>query len=622
MLDLGTHEGPAMKPCALASLVAICLSVGCWPLAADVPGETAGAELDRKISALIEQLGADEYAVRQRAQEELLEIGYDAFDLLCEAENSDDPEIAVQAGYLVRTIRVQWTSPADPRAIQAILGDYESQADERRLVRIKQLAELPNNQGLEWLCRLVRFEASPELSKHAALAIMAQGQPAEKSVWDERSATIGRHMSRSRRAAAAWLLCYLQAHDDPAGALAAWNALTQGELARLETHPQDTSSRIVMELLLEKVRMLDRLGRPDEVDAVMREIVQCERGDAESLAKLIDWLVERKAWPIVDEVGTRFAATIELDAVLLYTLSEARRAAGNGALAEETADKALKLGGDNPLEHLEVAKRLLERGLTEWSDRELSHVIALGPPASPAAIQARLLQSDSLHDRLRDREAGGRIKELMDLLDGDANVQQQVKLLLQQSDKTIDFLRARMYFYFACAAGAEKKVDEQRDFLDKAIDEEPGDLDVIIALHKLKDDDPNRKQRIANLIKSMVDDCREKMEEFPDDPVYYNELAWLVANTEGDVDEAIRLSHKSVELVRAEAISDEDFKRLGQYLDTLAHCYFAKRDYAAAVKYQTEAAKLDPHTRAIGRQLEVFRAALASAGAPAAAAQQ
>jgi hypothetical protein len=72
------------------------------------------------------------------------------------------------------------------------------------------------------------------------------------------------------------------------------------------------------------------------------------------------------------------------------------------------------------------------------------------------------------------------------------------------------------------------------------------------------------------------------------------------------------LSHKSVELVRAEAASDADFKRLGQYLDTLAHCYFAKQDYATAVKYQTEAAKLDPHTQAISRQLDVFRAALAA----------
>ncbi len=545
-------------------------------------------------------------------QEALLEIGFDAFDLLCEAEDSDDPEIAVQAAYLVRSIRVDWTTPDDPRAIQAILGDYEAQADERRLVRIKQLAELPNNQGLEWLCRLVRFEASPVLSKRAALAIMDQKLPADESVWNERANTITRHMDRSRRPAAAWLQSYLLAHDDPSGALASWNEVTQNEMRQLETHPQETSSRIVTELLLEKVALLDRLGRPEDVNDVMHEMVLCERGDAQSLGKLVDWLAQRKAWNVVDEVATRFAATFDLDAMLLYTLCEARRTQGNDALAEETADKALQLGGDNPLEHLDVAKQLLERGLTEWSDRELGHVIALGPVSSPASIQARLLLSDSLHDRLRDREAAERLKELMDAIDNDSNVQQQVKLLLQQSDKTVDFLRARMYFYFACAEGQEDDVDAQRDYLDKAIEEEPADLDVIIALHRLHDEDEGRQQRIANLIKGVVDECRDRIEEYPDDPVYYNEMAWLVANTEGDVDEAIHLSHKSVELVRAEASSDADFTRLGQYLDTLAHCYYAKKDYASAVKYQTEAVKLDPHTQAIGRQLEVFRAALAA----------
>ncbi|MEX2112129.1 MAG: hypothetical protein WD845_03035, partial [Pirellulales bacterium] len=497
-------------------------------------------------------------------------------------------------------------------AVQTILGDYEAQANERRLIRIKQLAELPANQGLPWLCRLVRFEASPVLSKHAALAIMDQKLPPDKALWDERVATITSHMARSRRPAAAWLLSYVQAHDDPAAALATWSELTQSEQRQLETHPQDTSSRIVTELLLGKVALLDRLDRAEDTGGVMREMVLCERGDAQSLGKLIDWLAQRKAWDVIDEVATRFAATIDLDAMLLYTLCEAQRMQRKDDLAEQTADKALKLGGENPVEHFQVAKQLLDRGLTEWSDRELNHVIALGPAASPAAIQARLLQSDSLHDRLRDREAAERIKELMDVVDGDPNVQQQVKLLLQQSDKSVDFLRARMFFYFACAAGEEGKIDEQRSFLDKAIVQEPADLDVIIALHRLKDVEPERRQRIAALIKSVVDDCRDKMEEFPDDPVYYNELAWLVANTEGDADDAIRLSHKSVELVRAEAASDADFKRLGQYLDTLAHCYFAKRDYASAVKYQSEATKLDPHTRAIGRQLEVFRAALAA----------
>ncbi len=601
-----------MKLPALASSLVICLGLGSWCVAADVRGEASGAELDRRVSQLIEQLGADEFAVRQRAQEQLLKIGFDAFDLLCEAEHNDDPEIAVQAGYLVRTIRVDWTTPEDPRAIQSILGDYEAQANERRLIRIKQLAELPANQGLPWLCRLVRFEASPVLSKHAALAIMGQKLPPGGATWDERVATITGHMARSRRPAAAWLLSYVQAHDDPAVALAAWNELIQSEQRLLLTHPQDTSGGIVTELLLGKVALLDRLGRAEDTDGVLREMVLCERGDPQSLGKLIDRLAQRKAWDLIDEVAARFAATIDLDAMLLYTLCEAHRMRGNDDLAEKTAEKALKLSGDNPVEHFQVATQLLERGLTEWSDRELSHVIALGPMASPAAIRSRLLLSDSLHDRLRDREAAERIKELMDAIDGDPNVQQQVKLLLQQNDKSVDFLRARMFFYFACAAGEEGKVDEHRSYLDKAIEQEPADLDVIIALHRLRDETPERRQRIAALIKSVVDACREQMEDSPDDPVYYNELAWLVANTEGDVDEAIRLSHKSVELVRAEAASDSDFKRLGQYLDTLAHCYFAKQDYVTAVKYQTEAAKLDPHTRAIGRQLEVFRAALAA----------
>src|SRR4029079_16687148 len=90
----------------------------------------------------------------------------------------------------------------------------------------------------------------------------------------------------------------------------------------------------------------------------------------------------------------------------------------------------------------------------------------------------------------------------------------------------------------------------------------------------------------------------------PDEPTFYNQVAWLVANTEGDIDEAIRLSQKSVDLARAEG---ESPKRVGGLLDTLGHCYFAKKDYASAVRCQSEAAALDPQPVSITRQLKVFR---------------
>ena len=97
-------------------------------------------------------------------------------------------------------------------------------------------------------------------------------------------------------------------------------------------------------------------------------------------------------------------------------------------------------------------------------------------------------------------------------------------------------------------------------------------------------------------------------EDLPEAPGFYNEIAWLVANTEGDFDEAVALSQKSIELAQA---SGDSPHRLGGLLDTLAHCYYAKKDYASAVEYQQEAAQLDSHTQSIKRALVRFREALA-----------
>jgi tetratricopeptide (TPR) repeat protein len=583
--------------------------------AADVRTPAANEELDRRVATLIEQLGDAEYPVRQRAQQELIALGHDAFDALCEAESHADPEIALQASYLVRMVRVDWTDPDDPPQIQMIFRDYEAQADERRLGRIKQLAELPDGQGLPWLCRLVRFEKSSVLSKDAALAIVRQEVPADGSAWSRRVETITEAMDRSQRPAARWLLSYVQAHDDPAAALSAWAAIAQTEKRTLEEHPQETAGRVVAELLRYQVDLLDRLGRPEEVAAVLRQMVECERGDSQSLGELVDYLARRKAWGVLDEVATRFAASFDLDAMLLYTLSEARLAQGNSQAADEAAAKALKLGGDNAIDHLLVVEQLMDRGMTEWSDRELRHVIEISPVASPAALNARLILSESLHDRQRDKEAGEVIKALIEAVDADPNVLRQVQMLLQPKDRDVRFLRARMHFFFACQAAGQNDAAAERKNLDQAIEQEPTDLDVLIALYRVKDDNPARREKVMKLIKTVVDTCRNEIEDMPDEPVNYNELAWLVANTEGDVDEAIRFSQKSVDLARAEATTTSDFKHVGQYLDTLAHCYFAKKDYANAVKYQSEAVKLDPHTKAISRQYLVFRDALAKSQA-------
>src|SRR5690349_18031389 len=90
-------------------------------MTASAPAAQAADQTDAEIARLIEQLGDAQFAVRQRAQEQLVKLGFAAFDALVEAEQHDDPEVAMQAGYLVRQIRAGWTTDSDPRQIQEIL---------------------------------------------------------------------------------------------------------------------------------------------------------------------------------------------------------------------------------------------------------------------------------------------------------------------------------------------------------------------------------------------------------------------------------------------------------------------------------------------------------------------
>ncbi len=594
----------------VAALLVAALALAGGALAAETARTPAEREaVQQQIAQLIAQLGDTQFAARERAQRELVKLGFEAYEALLDAENSDDPEVAMQAGYLVRQIRADWVRETDPRPIQQILKDYESQSDDRRLIKIRQLAQLSGDQGLDWLCRLARFERSPVLARYAALAIIGQGAPTDAAAWERRATTITKAVENSRRAPARWLLAYLQSQADPAAGLDKWAALVAEERKTQDEHPQQTNSQIVMELLRRQIDLLDRLGRADETAAVMHQMVLCERGDSASLTELIEWLVKRKAWSTIDEAATRFAASFEIDPLLLYTLCEARLAQGNKQLAEQTAEQALKLSGDSPQEHANVADRLMDRGMVEWADRELRRIIALGPVGSSTEIMARRYLADSLHDRQRDQEAGDVVKELLDQAEKDPNIMQRLRVGRQQGDTTLGLLRSSMHYYFACAAAHQGDPARQRQELETAYAQDRTNVDVLITLYRATADDAPRRAEVLKTIREVVDDCRVQIERSPEETTtFYNQVAWLVANTEGDIDEAIRYSHKSVELARADG---EPSKRIGGLMDTLAHCYFAKRDYVNAVKYQAEAAQLDPHTQSISRQLKTFREVLA-----------
>jgi tetratricopeptide (TPR) repeat protein len=553
-----------------------------------------------QINQWIGQLGSSDYFVRQKAQDELAKLGFEAFDALTAATTHDDLEVAARARYLLRLIRVEWTVEGDSPDVKRLLRDYEAEPESERVMKIKALASVSD--GMAALCRLVRFEQSPVLSKLAAVEILSHS-PAAEPPGESLAQIIRAGLGSSHQTSAAWLWAFLRFRESPVEAMAQWNRLAQAERLLLQRSPAQTDGRIVALLLQFQVRWLEKLQRNEEAVAVIGQLIDLEKGDSEALATLLYELLEDKAWKLLDDVVLRFSSRFSRTPVLIYALAEAQSARGNQSRAEELAAQARQLnpGGDEEslLAHIEIAQRLWKRGLCDWSERELRGVISRGTDNPDRVALAQVTWSELLHEHDDDLRAAENLNEML------KSAKKRQAGEEEFGGRTLAEHRARMHFFFACHWQHKGDSAQYRTELDAALEADPTDVDVLIACYRLPHPGPQYRQKIRNLIQRKAAQLRDKIAESvggPDEADDRNQFAWLIGNTEGDFDEALKHSQLSIERTPE--------SRAGGLYDTLARVYYAKGDYENAVKYQTKASQLDPHCVPIRRQLELFRKAL------------
>jgi len=574
------------RPLVLLALLATTLCVAV--VANEIP-----ADLATRINVLIRQLGDEDYFVRQRAQEQLAQFGHEAFDLLTAAENDDDIEISTRVRYLLKLLRIEWTRPEDSAGVKGLLKDYEVLDPAHRETRIAALAKLPDQEGVPALCRLVRYESSQVLSKQAAAALLEIPieTPADALRRDQE---IEKQLAHSPRPGARWLLL-LGRLDQDAEAQAAWNEWVEQELATLEEAPEQTLPSLAMILLKRQTLFLQAADRAEEARAVMRRIVSLEDGESDSLSALVDWLADRQAWDILDEVGQRFANRLDQDPLLWYSVAGARQKQGREDAVREAVERARKAAPGDPESRFRLAYRLQQRGMIPFAVEEYRHVIELGPPGNLNTLGAQWVLAELLHDQ------GDELGAAEVLLPCVAAMEENLKNgnQVQNGGREPRVVRARMKFFRASHLGPDQ-LEQRIALFDEAIKDEPYDADVLIGLYRLPNPSPERRADTLAKIKQATEHFRRKIEHNGDEPMWYNQFAWLVSNTEGDQDECLAHSKKSLELQPNEA----------GYLDTLAHCYYARGEYAEAVKTQAMAAQLEPHSRQIADKLAQFRRAL------------
>ncbi|HEX6962696.1 MAG TPA: tetratricopeptide repeat protein, partial [Lacipirellula sp.] len=254
-----------------------------------------------------------------------------------------------------------------------------------------------------------------------------------------------------------------------------------------------------------------------------------------------------------------------------------------------------------PVERVEVAGSLCELGQIPWAEREYRRALDDLPVVSGESLFARRDWATWLHDREQYEKAAEVIGEFFDALEEDGPAQRTLMRQLE-GRQYLNALNARRQFYLACHYESEKEYDRQREALKKAAALYDDDPDILIAMYRSPGaDEEFRKETVAR-VQAMSQRLLQLIEQYPDEPSFHNQWAWLISNTEGDYQAAVEHSKRSLELSPEEP----------SYLDTLARCYFAAGEVEKAVETQRRAVELAPHYQVMRRQLAEFERTLAA----------
>jgi len=612
---------------------------------AQQPSEAPLGRMPREadVGALIEQLGHPSYAMRVRARESLERMGLQAFDDLHEAQYHPDSEIAMTARYLVGSLMVSWSTDTDPPAVREALDEYGAQTDAERQNRMDRLAELPGRQGLAALARLVRFETSLRLSREAALAIMRGPMSEDVAVRRGEASTIREVLGQNARQAADWLRVYADDLEKGEYSAAAWSRLiAQQRLAVDEGNDSAATRPAVLELVRVCATRAARAGQIDQALAVASEHLDLIPPRSDELIDACSWAIDNKLHPLVLKLRARHPAPFARHPILLYGAAEATLAGdmGNTNSPTEAATKAadelaiaaaaidpLPMHGTEAAEamspkaieeiaqrHRETGRSLQSRGLFRWAEREYRHIIDSLPSDAILAANARAELAVMFGELNRHQEVVDALEPIIDRTDKD----QAYARRLQSQALNVARLKSTMMYHKGLAA-TSKRADQDaataRETLLAALELEPDNVDILIAMYRADGDEEWQKlvrrriQSVALMFENQIEAIKLQSQariRFPDLGARlaqgYNQYAWLICNTEGDKKKALQYSLKSLELTPDNPAQ----------LDTCGRCYFALGDYENAVRVQRRAVKIEPHSPPLLRQLEEFEAALAA----------
>lgn len=625
-------------------------------LADDPPSRTSAADGQAQILQLIEQLGDENFRVRTKAQQSLEKIGLPAYEELRKAQDHSNIQIARSAEYLLRSQNVVWWLDTDSYEVKTRLQDYSSLDTNNRQTRLLELANLGTDDALLALARVAKFESNEICSREAALALLGKLSSIEAERKNRLSRSILLMLGTSNRPGTQWLETFCsQVFGSQEFQLQVWREYAEKlgqDLKR--TASKSSLGRGPREQLFKQQRQQVLKFYEWVVGWVRREqdretALQVARQSIDLASENLHAAHEYCTWALsvdLPELVVALISRIQTNADggqaqpagqaqpgikallgpvdrdrhrMMYLLAEAYRKLGDDKLAEQAAAEAREAPDKQSaamvqlargslheiivIQRVNQAKLLKERGLFDWAEAEYLAAIAIG---SKSELDVRLELAELYRE-------GKQFVEAAKLMEKVAQMPPPADRNLPQSDNFIE-KQAYLHWYQALVAkenGDSVTAIEQLflacDLNDQCDNPNP---DIVIALHRMSLSE-DQKAKLNAHVKRLIEMYRFEISQAESTLIQQttntqhvaqlcNQLAWLLASCEINVEEAQYLSRRSLEF-------DPDEP---SFLDTMARCLLVAHKYDEALKFQKRAVAASPHSRSMKAQLAEIEKAL------------
>ncbi|MDR0703518.1 MAG: hypothetical protein LBF88_00865 [Planctomycetaceae bacterium] len=539
------------------------------------------------VQQLIQKLGDDSYVVRQRAEAQLLRIGAGAFAELQRARNNKDIEIARRAERLLTRFEHLFLALED-RSLHFWIAQYAFNTNITEKAGIlwilsRPFYDAPNGEGLQTLCRVVRFDTEYSLRAEAAKCLIAL-PPSISSKQRKWFRTIRETLAN--------------AGNDYLLQLVAEFAQLRCELDDLKDAAEKKSQSDAKQTKIP----VNYPVTPNVDNSIRQRVLQ-----------LTDRVAEFQSKP----ENSVFQSGNMNDILLFYALAELQDLSGLTVERDRSIQAALAVrtessGNEHPLrmlrdkeviqpfyDHFAVGRVLKQKFRLNWALRHFQ-LVSEKSDHLLLKINANTQAAETLIFLRNYSEATRHFDNVIEQVGGS----EYGKMFNNAKQLSVRYHADRL-LCLAQAAAEKEDWSKAMELVRQGLENDSFEVDLLILGYQLSDTDPIFREELRPKIDRALQQIERNLHQQAVEPERRswlvaqtcNEAAWLLAGTNGDYVSALALIESALK------VEPENCN----WLDTLAHVYFLGKQYDKAVETQENIVRLAPESALFRQSLERFR---------------